>query len=167
MGSTWSSYLCGYFVAKYFPSTLCRAFVSSMLFGEENLTPEFLIEFFILYLSVEDQKVVDKLLGVDFEPTDEDLLDFLSCFKCYKSPTEKNIKSIMYELAHQEIVQKPRCIIDCLVPIVSTLRLFPCFQTLKDLDPLYATKKPSAKKVIKLLSANPSTAAEQSSFDFF
>lgn len=157
----------GYFVAKYFPIGLCRAFVCTMLFGEECLTPEFLIQSFKLYISVEDQKIVDKSLGADFDPSDDDLLDFLSSLKCYRCPTEENIKCLMYELAHQEIVQKPRYIMDCLAPIVSALRVFPSFQTLKDLEEFYGAKKPSAKKVIKLLSANPTTTAEQSSLDFF
>ena len=66
-----------------------------MLFGEESLTPQFLIESLKLYISVEDQKVVNKSMGADFDPTDEHLLDFFSCFKCYISPIEQNNKSIM------------------------------------------------------------------------
>ena len=37
----------GYSFAKYFPIALSPAFVASVFFGEESLTPEFLIESFL------------------------------------------------------------------------------------------------------------------------
>ena len=75
-------------------------------FGEESLTPDFLIESFKLFVSQDEREVIEKSLAGDFVPSDGDLLDLLSSFKCYKNPTQDNIFTILHEVAHQEIVQK-------------------------------------------------------------
>ena len=102
----------GYSVVKYFPITLSPAFVATVFFGEESLTPDFLIESFKLYVSLDEREVLENSLKVDFNLSDGDLLDLLSSFKCYKITTKDNIFTILHELAHQEIVQKPRYIAD-------------------------------------------------------
>ena len=53
--------------------------------------PEFLVESFKSYLSVDERRILDKALGNDFDPSDEDLLELLSTFKWYKSPNKTNI----------------------------------------------------------------------------
>ena len=68
----------GYSFAKYFPIALSPAFVASVFFWEETLTPEFLIESFKSYMSQDESKVLGNALGNDFDPKDEDLLDLLS-----------------------------------------------------------------------------------------
>ncbi|KAK2559076.1 hypothetical protein P5673_018721 [Acropora cervicornis] len=130
--------------------------------GKESLAPDCLFESFKLFISEEDRQVVDKSLGKDFDPNDDDLLEFLSSFRCYKSPTLNNIKTLMNELAFQEIVQKPGYIVDCLSLVLAALRVFPPFEG----EPFYIAKKPSPKKVIKLLSVYPQPGAEQNSFDY-
>ena len=40
-------------------------------------------------------------LGDNFDPNDEDLLDFLSNFKCFTKVTGGNISQVVYELAHK------------------------------------------------------------------
>ena len=110
-------------------------------------------------MSVHERGVLDKALGNDFDPSDDDLLELLSTFKCYKSPTKTNILTIVHELAHQELVQKPRYIVDCLAPILNGMRVYTPFQTLHDLT--------TVKKVINLLSSNPAPGAEQNSLEHF
>ena len=90
----------GYSFAKYFPIALSPAFVASVFFGDESLSPEFLIESFKSYVSQDESKVLEKALGNDFDPKHEDLLDLLSYFKCYKSHAKTNISNIVHKLAH-------------------------------------------------------------------
>ena len=75
------------------------------------------------YSFADESKVLEKALGNDLDPQDEDLLDLLSNFNCYKSPAKTNIFNIVHELAHQELVQKPRYIADCLAPIINRMRV--------------------------------------------
>ena len=147
------------------PIALSPAFVATVFFGEESLTPEFLIDSLKSYVSLDESKVLDKALGNDFDPKDEALLDFLSYFNCYKSPAKTNIFNIVHELAHQELVKKPRYMVDCLTPIMNRMRVYTPFQTMEHLQKLYHKKKPTAKRVINLLSANPTPGAEQDSLE--
>ena len=64
-------------------------------------------------------------------------------------------------------MQKPRYIVDCLAPILNSMRVYTPFQTMEDLKTFYNAKKPSSKKIIRLLSANPEPGAEQSSLEYF
>ena len=117
--------------------------------GEESLAPDFLIESFKLYVSQDEKEVIEKSLEGDLEFCDGDLLDLLGSFKCYKSPTNDNIFASLHELAHQEIVQKPRYMVDCLAPILNSMRVYTPFQTMpEDLKTFYNAEKPSSKKII-------------------
>lgn len=55
--------------------------------------------------------------------------------------------------------------IDCFVPILSVLRALPAFQNLQSLQELYREKKPTPKKIIKLLDANPQNEPERMALD--
>lgn len=124
------------------------------------MTPDFLMESFKLHVSQDEQEVIEKSLEGEFDFSDVDLLDLLGSYKCYKSPTKDNIFALLHELEHQEIVQKPRYIVDYLAPILNSIRVYTPFQTMEDLKTFYNAKKPSSKKIISLLSANPEPGAE-------
>ena len=156
----------GYSFAKHFPIPLSPAFVATVFFGGESLMPEFLVESFKSYLSVHERRVLDKALGNDFDPRDENLLELLSTFKWYKSPNKTNVFTIVHELANQELAQKPQYIVDCLAPILNGMRVYTPFQTLHDLQQFYLVKKQTVKKVINLLS-NPAPGAEQNGLGHF
>ena len=157
----------GYSFAKHFPIPLSPAFVATVFFGGESLMPEFLVESFKSYLSVHERRVLDKALGNDFDPRDENLIELLSTFKWYKSPNKTNIFTIVHELANQELAQKPQYIVDCLAPILNGMRVYTPFQTLHDLQQFYLVKKQTVKKVINLLSSNPAPGAEQNGLGHF
>ena len=150
---------------NYFPISLSRAVVASVLFGEENISNSFLLESFLLYVSVEERETVQTALGDSFDPEDGDLLDFLSNFKCYTKVTSGNISRVVHELAHQELLQKPRYIIDCFAPILSALKVNPCFQSFGGLTKMYLEKKPTPKKIIDLLDADPQNEPERMALD--
>ena len=88
---------------------MSRAAIASILFGKESISNSFLLESLILYVSAEKRETVQTALGDDFDPNDEDLLDFLS--NCYTNVTEGDISQFIHELAHQELLQKLRYVI--------------------------------------------------------
>lgn len=68
------------------------------------------------------------------------------------------MKEILCELAHKELIQKPQYISDCWFPIVSKLQhLIP---NPNFLDEIYLQRQPTNAKLLALLKANPSCAAE-------
>ena len=80
---------------------MSRAVIASVLFGEENISNSFLLESFLLYVSAEERETILVALGDKIDPNDEDLLDFLSNFKCFTKVTGANIAQVIHELAHK------------------------------------------------------------------
>ena len=110
--------LCSMFVysfvrLRYFPLQLSPAFIATRLFGDEALTDDLLLDSFRFYLSSEERETLDECFAGRLSPNDGEILDLLSSLKCYRNPTEENLKEIILELAHQEFVQKPRYGTNC------------------------------------------------------
>ena len=155
----------GYTREGYIPIQLSPAFLFLCLFGESNINKSFLIESFKAYLSMGEQEIVNDVLSGKLNPDDDDVLEFLSSYKCFKTPNEKTFESIIWELAHQEIIQKPRYIANCWAPIVSMLKAYLPFQSPDEIVNLFSEKKPNGKKVLKMLDSHPSSDAERACFD--
>ena len=94
-----------YTVASYFSLQLSQMFISTCLFGEDDLTKTVLLASFRLFITGEDREIFDFCLSDDFDPKRKDILHFLSIYHCYKKPTKENIENILFELAHQELVK--------------------------------------------------------------
>ena len=150
----------------YFPDRLCIAFLSSCLFGEEVVTDNMLLSSFQSYVAKDEAEVLARCISdSDVDPSDdEDILEFLSSYKCYKLPTKDNIKQIIVELAHQEIIQKPRYVADCWSQVFKDNISYHTIKSQADLQQLSAKSAVSAKKVVSLLQTNPATDAERASF---
>ena len=155
----------GYVKARYYPLSLSRAFLAICLFGEDSISSEFLLSSFRPYLSEDEREAFVKCLAGNVLPDDEDVLDFLSNYKCFRNPTKENIQQIVSELAHQEIMQKPRYVINCWSPILKSLKVFTDFKSITDLENMYDVKKPTAKKILKLIKSEPATDQERQCFD--
>lgn len=98
----------GYLKERYFLLSLSRAFLALCLFGEESITSEFLQSSFRLYVSEDERETLQKCIEGKINSNDDDVLDFLSNYKCYQTPAKENILQVVSELAYQEIVQQPR-----------------------------------------------------------
>ena len=100
----------------------------------------------------------------EFECDDQDLAEFLSSY--YQKPKPQNIKCLFAELAHQEIIQKPRYIANCWAPVLGVLKGHADFANVESLRRLFLDNKTTAKKVIKALDAKPTSDAEKESLGF-
>lgn len=155
----------GYIKERYFPLPLSRAFVALCLFGEESMTSDFLLSSFKLYISEDERETLQRCLEETIEDDNDDVLDFLSNYKCYRNPTRQNILQIVSELAHQEIIQKPRYVMNCWAPILKPMTFLPDFQSVVTLENLYEVKRPTAKKILKLIKSEPVTDQERQCLD--
>ena len=94
------------------------------------------------------------------------MVDFLSSFKCFRIHSKENIVEIIHELAHQELIQKPRYIANCWAPILSKLQQqHQDFRSIESVQEFYKSKSPTAKKVIRLFRADPLSDADHQSLD--
>ena len=109
----------GYQKMKYFSLQRSNLSVVLRLFGEKSITLEFLLKSFREYIVAKDREVLDMSLRDDFDPqdhdgnNDDDVPEFLFTCKCFRKPNKDNIRSIISELAHQELIQKPRYVLHC------------------------------------------------------
>lgn len=74
--------------------------------------------------------------------------------------------SIILELAHQELIQRPRYIAQCWSTVLLELKEHEQFKSPDSLADFYAEKRPTGKKVIKTIISEPSNDAERQSLDF-
>ena len=79
------------------------------------------------------------------------LLDLLDSYHCYRMPTCTNVKEILCELAHQELIQKPRYIANCFASVFQS-RKSQSFETPDDVIQFYKQRSVSSLKVVKCLS---------------
>lgn len=94
---------------KYFPIRLPQPFVKTAILREESVTDAELLSSFMKVTSRDEKEIVERNLEqIDEEKVD--LLDVLSTYQCYASPIQENIKELILQTAHKEIVQKPRYI---------------------------------------------------------
>ena len=158
----WQAIACilvyGYKKYGYFPPQLSFLFMASCLFGDQCITVEFLLASFKEYIPAEDQNVLDQCLSDTF---DKEVIDFLTSLKCCRLASHENIQEIIHELAHQELIQKPRYIVNCWSPILRSLQDHQEFQSFEDLKECYKSKAPCAKQIIRLFQAEPSNDAER------
>ena len=105
------------FLKFYIPLNLCHLFMVLCLYGDDVITSETLIKSFRQFLATGDREALEKCLGDDFEPND-DVSDLLTSFKCFKAPSKNNIEAIIIKLTHQELVQRPRYVINYWNPIL-------------------------------------------------
>ena len=104
----------GYQKMKLLPLQRSNLSVVLCLFGEKSITPVIPLKSLREYIAAEDREVLDMCLGDDFGPQDhdgnddDDVLEFLSTCKCFRKPDKDKSRSIFSELAHQELIQKPR-----------------------------------------------------------
>lgn len=156
----------GFQCSGYFPISLSPLFLTVCVHGEEAITKEELLDSFMQYVTSDEKDVLQKCLAGDLECDDEDLLDVLSSYKCYKLPTKTNLDCILTELAHQELIQKPRYVGECWGPILRSLSKTERFSSLNKLKEFFLLMKPNAKKVIKTLKPRINQECDQQSFEF-
>ena len=159
----------GYRMCQYLPLLLSKTFLSYVLFGESSISdPSILIQSFMQYISADERRIIDKCLSgdLDFENEDEfkELLDVLKMYDCRSRVTQENIKKVIQEIAHKEIIQKPQYVTDCWKDIVQTLA--ETFPTPNSLTDMYERVKPSVSKIIKCIQSFPQSDAERECLGF-
>ena len=156
----------GYQSVSYFPLFLSKGFICYCLFDAE--VPEsILMESFMKYLSPVEEDLVKEYLGKDCLPDNNDeLLEFLERFNRRSAVSSENLRKLLIEIANQELIQKPHVMISTWQPSVQELKQYPQFQSNSGIQCLYDALKPTTKKVLEILSAQPNTEAERDAFKF-
>lgn len=156
----------GYKDHGYFPCRLAPAFSVALIFGESEVSDEMLFESLLLFISQSDRDLVTTSLKADSLNEDQDeLIDLLDRLDVTTLPTEETLKGILVSAAHKHLIQKPRYAAEQMSATASHI-LKESFSSPQAVLLMYEEKKPTTRKLLKLLDASPTTQAENQSFRF-
>lgn len=146
---------------KYFPIQLSKMFLQKCIF---NYTPteEDLILSFLSFLPEIDRVTVKDALD-NFGQSDEaELIEALSNFHLRVYPTKDNLRKLITEVAHHELIQKPSFVTLCWSSILSTHLKY----LITSLEEVYDQCRVSNKKVLNALEfPEELTKAEKATVD--
>lgn len=151
----------------YFPARMAQAFVSAVIFGEHAVSPDLLFDSLMLYLSQSERDLLATALKgtADDDDDKEEFLDLMDRMGVRSKVTQENLKPILLQVAHKQIIQQPKYALDNIAAAAGpTLREI--FPSMLELKKMYDDLKPTTRKMLKLLSASPSNAAEAQSLKF-
>lgn len=151
----------------YFPLQLAPAFVIALIFGENAATEDILLSSFMNFLSLTDRETISSAMenGLHGKDLPDDLLDILDQFGHNSIPAKEQIKHTFYQIAHKELIQKPKYALSCMVE-VARKELKALFPTQDSVMEMYEVRNPTIKKVLNLLQAMPENNAERQSFRY-
>ena len=135
----------------YYPLALSPAFAVAALFGEHKLTDKLLLNSFKNHVSIEEKENIQEMLS-NFEEDNAEMLELLSFYNCYRRPTKDNLHAVIIELAHQEIVKKPRYIANCFMEVMWANTHEKSFSSREHLEQFYQRYAPIAKKSYQCFS---------------
>ncbi|XP_049437634.1 uncharacterized protein LOC125891993 isoform X1 [Epinephelus fuscoguttatus] len=150
----------------YYPCRLAPVFTVALIFGENEVSDDMLFESLLLYISQSDRDLITTALKEDLVDEDRDeLLDLMDRLDVTTLPTQGNLKGILLKVAHKQLIQKPRYAAEKMSLIAGHF-LKEAFVSPQHVLQMYEDKKPSTRKLLKLLDASPTTQAESQSFRF-
>ena len=149
----------------YYPCRLAPVFTVALIFGENEVSDDMLFESLLLYISQSDRDLITTALKEDLVDEDRDeLLDLMDRLDVTTLPTQGNLKGILLKVAHKQLIQKPRYAAEKMSLIAG--HFLKAFVSPQHVLQMYEDKKPSTRKLLKLLDASPTTQAESQSFRF-
>ena len=97
---------------NYFPLFLSPIILTAAFFGEESISVDCFVNGFKQYVSAEERDLLNSMFD-SFDEHNKELMHLLSPYNCFRVPKENDLKNIIVELAHQELIQESKYIINC------------------------------------------------------
>jgi hypothetical protein len=151
----------GFIQERYFPIQISQVFIVSLVFGVDVISRKMYLESFKRHVSRVEADILENVISAKVSLNDKDFLEFLSAFDCKKAVNEGNISDVLVELAHKELVQKPKYVADCWEAILTSLKMF--FPTVEALQNQFSSLQPTPAKVCRMFIPIPETTAEAES----
>lgn len=130
------------------------------------MSPDVLFESLLLYLSQSERDLITTALQEDLDGDGQDeLLDLLDRLGVKMVPSRDNLKAVLLQIAHKQIIQQPKYALDN-ISAAARLPLMTTITTTAKLQVLYEEKKPTCRKVLKMIKSSPATPAENQALRF-
>lgn len=158
----------GYKEVKFFPVKLSKVFMFAALFEENQIPDELLLESFLAYVSKDERDLINVALSNDElnEDQNEEWIDFLDRFSCRRVPVKEQRGAVIVELAHKEMVQVAQYVIDSWKKPLESILSCVGFTSMESLKQLYANTKPTVKRVLNLILAEPTSNSQRDALSF-
>ena len=157
----------GYKDCGVYPLRLSLAFSASLILGEAAVLPDVLLQSFRMYLSCSDRDIINRALSgqVLSEDDSDDFLDLLSKVDCKSIPQGADTYPTILRMAHKELIQEPKYALEAMA---DTARdgLAKMLSDVEKIQTMYDAKKPTARKVIRLLQCTPSNKEESNALAY-
>ncbi|XP_061152004.1 uncharacterized protein LOC133166039 [Syngnathus typhle] len=134
----------GYQECCYFPNKLAFPFLEQVLFNCVYSDPK---AHFLQFVSSQERDVLMDAMKNFSEVDQDDLVEVLDSYGCRKIITPETFPTILQEIAHKELVQKPMFVIDCWREVT----FHHDFISPDALNKLCSDLQPTSKKVCQLL----------------
>ena len=156
----------GFMDKGYFPLRLAPAFTVALVFGEHSVSSAMLFESLLLFLGHCERDLVATALKEDLDSDGQDeLLDLLDRMGVKTVPSRENLKGVLLQVAHKQLIQTPKYALDNMAAVAGK-HLRTELTTPEKIQCMYADKKPTCRKVLKLIDASPVTPADRQALGF-
>ncbi|MGH0161452.1 UNVERIFIED_CONTAM: hypothetical protein FKN15_063726 [Acipenser sinensis] len=151
---------------KVFPLKLAPAFFIALMFGEEAVLPEELLDSFFLYLSDSDRQVLQLAMSGQLSDDDKEVFeDILDQEGCHSILQMEQVRLVVLQMAHKFLILKSSYALEAMRHIVRE-RLCNKFLNVNSIKTMCSELKPTPKKVRDLLLALPETREQNQAFRF-
>ena len=93
---------------NYWPIKLAQSFLLKCIFPGATEDRELLLQDFLNFTSSNDKSVIQAAMMNYDEVDKEELADVLDTYHCRTVTTKDNIKAVIMEIAHKELIQEPK-----------------------------------------------------------
>ena len=146
----------GWTAVGYFPIRIASVVMEEALFKR---TYSSITENFLDFVTSDAKEILSQCL-TNFASVDiDDLMDVLEQHGSKRIPKFDNVVALIAEIAHKELIQEPRFIVDCWSSVFAQNKS--TTMTLQELQLLYTEMKPNAKKVVKMLQFSDSLTVSE------
>ena len=158
----------GYKDHKVFPLALAPVFFIGMMFGEEMVSPEELLNSYYLFVSESDRDVLQSaIMGNLKDEDDKDiLLELLEQEGVRYVPSNEHISQTVIQMAHKALIQKSSYALQIMSHVVQK-ELLGYFTDIDAIKTMYECLTPTSKRVCQLLKADPQNNDESQSLRYF
>lgn len=150
----------GWKCQRYFPIRIAPCFMLSCL-GQYSPDDNMLVQNFLKYISESEAESLRNALENFDDVDNNDIIEILSGFDCKWLPKKDNIKQLLIDIAHKELVQKPSFVAKCFHGYLQHIME-------SELKGVYADLEPSPRNILSkiILSENDSSSPPKNVYEY-
>lgn len=157
-------WLKGYETERYVPVRLAPSFLKSCF--SQSLDKEEVLNDFLEYTSEIDKDLFKKALSTFDEVDEEELLEAIATYDSKWLPTKENITTLLSDIAHKEIIQRPAFVAKCFEEQFIANKKTVSYLSISEISEKIKPTVKNCLAKIKLFNETDFTTQEKQVFDY-